>query len=101
MSNLIDSDVFYLVSAISYYGLEEKNIQIEINERNALWVYEASESRPDLREKALHCIVENFPFVSQQKHIYNLPAFLLAEIIQTVGVNTKYFLPNNDDIEKW
>jgi len=67
ITNVVDSDAFYLLSAISYYGLEEKNIQLEINVRNALWVFEAAEFRPDLRENALSIIVENFPVISQQK----------------------------------
>ncbi len=96
MNNVLDSDVFYLVSAVSYYGLEEKNVQIEINERNALWVLEAAESQ-HLREKALQCIVEHFGVVSQQSHLFDLPSSLLAEIIQAAGSNTKLFPRNNDD----
>jgi len=69
--------------------------------RNALLVFEAAEFRPDLRENALSIIVENFPVISQQKHIYELSSFLLAEIIQTVGSNLKLFPQNNDDKEKW
>jgi len=65
--------------------LEDKNIQLEINEQNALWVFEASEFRPDLREKALNTIVEYFATVSQQKHIFDLPPHFLDEIIKKVG----------------
>jgi hypothetical protein len=64
-------DAFYLISAISYYGLEDKNLLVEIDEGNALYIYEAAASygRPDLKEKALTIIIEQFEAISQQPHI--------------------------------
>ena len=64
-------DAFYLISAISYYGLEEKNLLVEIDESNALHIYSAAASygRPDLIEKALSIIIDKIETISQQSHI--------------------------------
>jgi len=49
-----------------------------------------------LKEKALEIIVERFEVISQQTHIHEMRAELLADIIQTVG-RAQYF----NEKEKW
>lgn len=70
---------------MSYYGVEQKQFQLPIDEENCLYLYEAIELRPDMREKTLKFIIQHFSKVSQHKHMFELPSHLLATIIQSIG----------------
>src|SRR5690606_23886644 len=93
-----DQDAYFLLSAISFYGLDEKHVQLEITPKNCLYIYEAADARPDLRERAMEVIVNNFQVVSQNPHMYKLSSFLLATIIQTIGRSPGF---STDAKEKW
>lgn len=82
-------DSVYIIPAISYFGLEEKNVQLDIDETNALYIFETADIA-SLREKALRVIIQKFHLISQDPHIFEMKAQSLAEIISAVGSSSQH-----------
>jgi hypothetical protein len=77
-------DAVHIISRIGYFGLEEKNVQVSIDESNALYIFETAES-PRLREKALAVIIQKFSLISQDPHLFEMKSQDLAYIIHAIG----------------
>lgn len=97
IQTVLPTDAIYLLSAIGYYGLEDKNIQLDIDESNALFIFEAADNS-QLRERALRVIVDKFEVVSQMNHVNEMKGDLLAEIVKAVGRSSRFA---SNEKEKW